>query len=119
MATKTDEEKKAEDKAEAEKKAAEEKEAAEKKAAAKKDADKAKITEKLPPKLMAALEKVGYKLEQVMATRSYSEQKLYRVVTTDGQRHEISFEGKYLGETPAERKSRVAAEAKKKAKGKK
>ncbi len=75
---------------------------------------KEKITEKLPDKLMSALKDEGYKLEQVLNVRSYSEQKLWRAVTTDGQRHEISFAGKFLSETPSERKKRVAAEAKKK-----
>ena len=83
-------------------------------AAPAKEAKKETITEKLPDKLMAALKDEGYKLEQVLNVRSYSEQKLWRAVTSDGQRHEVSFAGKFLSETPSDRKKRVAVEAKKK-----
>ena len=88
------------------------------KPAAKPETKKEAIKEKLPEKMVKALEKEGYQVTQIMANKSYKEQKLWRVVTTDGQRHEISYDGELLsGGSLAKRKER--ADAKKKADGKK
>ena len=73
------------------------------------------IKEQLPKEMVKALADEGYKETQVLATRSYKEQKIWRVTTSDGQRHEISYDGKLIsGGSLAKRKERAAAEAKKK-----
>ena len=78
---------------------------------------KESITEKLPEKMVKALEKEGYQVTQIMANKSYKEQKLWRVVTSDGQRHDISYDGELLaGGSLAKRKERADAEKKKAAK---
>ena len=88
------------------------------KPAEKTETKKEAIKEKLPDKMVEALKKEGYKTTQIMANKAYKEQKLWRVVTTDGQRHEISYDGELLsGGSLAKRKER--ADAKKKADGKK
>ena len=95
--------KKSEDEAAAETKAkieAEEKAAKDaEEAPAKKDAWK----EDLDPELVKALDEDGYKPEAILAVKTYKEQGMWRLVTTDGQRHEISFDGEWLTDTKAEK----------------
>ena len=61
-------------------------------------AKKEHMKEELPEALVKGLKAGGYKgsAEEVLATRSYDAQKIYRCVTSDGQRHEISYDGKRL-----------------------
>ena len=83
------------------------------KPAEKTETKKEAIKEKLPDKMVEALKKEGYKTTQIMANKAYKEQKLWRVVTTDGQRHEISYDGELLsGGSLAKRKEREAAKKK-------
>lgn len=82
--------------------------------------EKEHINEELPAALVKGLKAGGYKgsVAEVLSTRSYKEQKIYRCVTSDGQRHEISYDGKLLsGGTLAHQaaKRKKDDEAKKKA----
>lgn len=64
-----------------------------------KESTKERISEQLPPKLVEGLKAAGYDMKRkdsVLAVKSYDEQKLWRAVMFDGQRPEISFEGKWL-----------------------
>lgn len=65
-----------------------------------------KWKEDLSPKLLNALSDDGYKPEAVLAVHTYKEQKLWRCTTNDGQRHEISFSGKWISDTKAEKKKK-------------
>ena len=66
-------------------------------------AKKDKWKEDLSPKLLKALAEDGYKAEAVLAVRSYKESKLWRVTMSDGQRHEIGFDGKWVSQTKAQK----------------
>ena len=72
--------------------------------------EKKHIKEELPPKLAKALEEEGYKLPgQLLRCKAYKEQKLYRVVMSDGQRHEINYDGQWVSKSPSQRKKDAAA----------
>lgn len=76
--------------------------------------EKKNIKEKLPDALAKVLlDEEKYNLEQVLSVKGYKEQKLWRAVTSDGQRHEVSYDGELLsGGHPAKRKEREAAQKK-------
>lgn len=78
------------------------------------------LKEKYPDAIVEALiDGEGYKTEQICAVKSYKEQEIHRIVTSDGQRHEVSYKGKLVsGGHPAKRKERKDA-ADKAAKNKK
>ena len=54
------------------------------------------MSEHLPKALAEALKGAGYKAADAIAVKSYAEQKLWRVVCSDGQRHEFGFDGAWL-----------------------
>lgn len=59
--------------------------------------EKERINEQLPPVLAKGLAEAGLKAEDVLAIKSYPEQNIWRVVTTNGQRHEFATaDGKWL-----------------------
>jgi len=57
---------------------------------------KERMSERLPEALAKAIKGAGYKMDDVLAVKSYAEQKLWRVVCSDGQRHEFGFDGQWL-----------------------
>ena len=79
--------------------------------ASKPETKKESLQEKLPPKLAKVLlDEEKYNLEQVLSVKGYKEQKLWRAVTSDGQRHEVSYDGELVsGGHPSKRKDREAA----------
>ena len=79
---------------------------------------KENIKEELPKNLSKVLlDEEKYNLEQVLSVKGYKEQKIWRAVTSDGQRHEVSYDGKLIsGGHPSKRKEREDAKKKVEAK---
>lgn len=55
-----------------------------------------RMQERLPAALVKGLKEAGLTEADILATKSYPEQKMWRIVTGGGQRHEFDFDGKWL-----------------------
>ena len=69
-----------------------------------------RIQEKLPAELAKAVTAAGFKIEDALAVKSYDAQKLWRVVFTQGSKHEFGFDGQWLTKPkPAPDKAKTPA----------
>lgn len=68
----------------------------------------ARMNEHLPEGLIKGLKEAGIKAEDILSTKSYPEQKMWRVVTSAGQRHEVGFDGQWLTKPKAKPEAKKA-----------